>query len=83
MKTSKPRLRAQLPTKLEPDEMDRVQKLVLLFLRENEFIRNKKLRDISGIGYDQAIHFFGNMIAAGLLKKTGTGAATRYSLTQV
>lgn len=80
MKTLKRREQAQSQTKLGPAEMERVQKLVIAFLNENPPIRNQTLREISGIGYDQAIHFFREMLLRGVLQKEGVGAGTRYLL---
>jgi len=70
--------RRQFPTKLSPTELAMIQSKVMAFLAANPSVSNRSLRKLTGIGYDQAIHFFGEMLSRGILKRLGNGAATKY-----
>jgi hypothetical protein len=50
------------------------------YLKTNPFIRNRDLRHIAGIGYDQAITFFNQALAAKTLTREGISSGTRYRL---
>jgi hypothetical protein len=51
---------------------------VMKFLSHHESINNSGLRALCSISYDQAIYFFNEAIARGLLERQGRGGATRY-----
>jgi hypothetical protein len=63
---------------MNEESYGRIAKMVVAYLQSNAEITNRKLRQISGISYDQAIHFFGRMCEEGQLLRIGTTAATRY-----
>jgi hypothetical protein len=67
-------------TKLTKDELTEIAYVVKKYLSTNQFINNRTLRSLTGIGYDQAIHFFGVMVRERRLEKIGQGSGTRYSL---
>jgi len=69
-----------IPTRLSKEKIKSVKILVQHYLQNNEYITNSMLRKISGITYDQAIHFFGEMIKEDLLDRIGTTSSTRYIL---
>jgi hypothetical protein len=50
------------------------------FLLERKSIRNRDIRDISGISYDQAIHFFNRAVAERWVLRKGVGGGTSYVL---
>ena len=50
------------------------------YLKTNSSIRNRDIREVAGIGYDQAIHFFNRAIAEKRLTREGSGSGTRYVL---
>jgi hypothetical protein len=50
------------------------------YLKTNPFIRNRDLRHIAGIGYDQAIMFFNQALATKTLTREGISSGTRYRL---
>ena len=58
----------------------RCLKAVRNHLKENDSIRNRDLRMVTGIGYDQAITFFNRAITEKSLSRTGTLGGTRYVL---
>ncbi len=65
-------------TKLTSEEIGRVRGLVFEYIKSHGSIRNRELRAVSQISYDQAIHFFGEMVRRGGLKRIGTRSGTRY-----
>lgn len=65
-------------TKLTGDEMEDVSKAAMKYLTEHPSINNRTLRSLTGIGYDQAIHFFKFMLKGKRLRKIGEGSATKY-----
>jgi hypothetical protein len=65
---------------LTEEQLLQVQRRVVDFLAHNPFITNRKLRDISGLSYDQAIMFFNTMLARGTLKRTGVASSTKYEI---
>lgn len=67
-------------TKLTKDELKEIALVVNKYLSTNQFINNRTLRSLTGIGYDQAIHFFGKMVKEKRLEKIGQGSGTKYSL---
>jgi len=50
------------------------------YLKTNSGIRNRDIREVASIGYDQAIHFFNRAIAEKRLVREGSGSGTRYVL---
>jgi hypothetical protein len=50
------------------------------FLDNQESIRNSNLREIAGIGYDQAIRFFNRAVDEGRLERKGKSSGTHYTL---
>ena len=50
------------------------------FLKLHKSIRNRDIRDISGITYDQAIYFFNRAVAERWVVRKGVGGGTRYLL---
>ena len=67
-----------LPTRLTQEDINRIQRIVSEFLESHQFVTNRELRQQVDIGYDQAIHFFSEMLKRGILEKLGTSSATRY-----
>jgi predicted HTH transcriptional regulator len=70
----------QSRTTLLEAQTAQVEKAVRIYLRQHESITNRKLRELTGIGYDQAIFFFAEMVKANRLSRIGTGSATKYVL---
>jgi hypothetical protein len=50
------------------------------FLKTNPSIRNSKLREITGVEYDQAITFFNRAILEKSLVRKGHSSGTHYIL---
>ncbi len=67
-------------TKLTKTEYARVLKLVSRYLKARGCIRNRELRKLAGIGYDQAIHFFNTAISQKHLVREGSTSGCRYIL---
>ena len=65
-------------TTLTRDEIERVAKVVVKYLKEHPSVNNRTLRSLTGIGYDQAIYFFACMLKEKRLRKTGKGSGTKY-----
>jgi len=68
------------PTKLSDSQFEECMAIALHYLKSNAFIRNRDIRAVGSIGYDQAIHFFNRVIAEKLLTREGSGSGTRYVL---
>jgi hypothetical protein len=68
------------PTKLNDEQFARCWKVAGEFVAKNGSIRNKQLREVAGIGYDQAIGFFKRAVSEKLLVRLGSGSGTRYIL---
>jgi hypothetical protein len=62
-------------TGLSDSQFAECLKLALHFLETNPSIRNRDIRTLSGIGYDQAIHFIIALSRSGIW--LGKAAATR------
>jgi hypothetical protein len=56
--------------------------LLIRFLKQHESIRNRDIRDISGITYDQAIYFFNRAVAERWVDRKGVGGSTCYVLSK-
>ena len=67
-------------TKLSQETFDRCMSLTRAFLQENSSIRNRGLRKIAGIEYDQAIAFFNRAILEKKLTRMGESSGTHYVL---
>ena len=59
-----------LRTRLSEDTYRRCMDVALCFLKQNTSIRNRELREVTGIGYDQAVTFF-------MLRQPGTSKNTQ------
>ena len=68
------------PTRLSDSQFEECMGIAQNYLKSNPFIRNRDIRAISSIGYDQAIHFFNRAIAEKRLNREGKGSGTRYVL---
>lgn len=79
-----PRKKIQMPgnstTTLSQKEYERCLDQTVGFLKANPSIRNSKLREITGIEYDQAIFFFNKAIKDGVLVRKGHSGGTHYTL---
>jgi hypothetical protein len=67
-------------TKLSKAEYQRCLLVAERFLKTNTTIRNQQVRQETGIGYDQAIHFFNGAVADKRLVRQGAGSGTHYTL---
>lgn len=70
----------EYPTKLTNDQYERCWKVARAFLSKNNTLRNKQLREIAGVGYDQAIGFFNRAVIEKRLLRKGVGSGTHYVL---
>ena len=68
------------PTRLSDSHFEECMGIALRYLQTNPFIRNRDIRAVGSIGYDQAIHFFNRAIAEKRLTREGSGSGTRYVL---
>lgn len=68
------------PTKLTNEQYESCWKAAEKFLSKNKTIRNQQLREIAGVGYDQAIDFFKRAVTEKRLARKGVGSATNYVL---
>lgn len=68
------------PTKLTEEQFEICWKVANAFLSTNKTIRNQQLREIAGIGYDQAIGFFNRAITEKRLMRKGVSSGTHYVL---
>lgn len=68
------------PTKLSDSQFELCLRVALRYLQTNPRIRNRDIRKVAGIGYDQAIYFFNRAIAKRLLVREGAGSGTCYVL---
>jgi len=67
-------------TTLAADTLAKVRVAIFRYLRDHESITNRALRELTGIGYDQAIDAFRKLQKSGDLNKEGVASATRYVL---
>lgn len=67
-------------TKLSEATFTRCMDAALVFLKTNPSIRNSKLREITGIEYDQAITFFNRAILEKTMLRKGHSSGTHYIL---
>ena len=68
------------PTRLSDLQFEECMGIALHYLKSNPFIRNRDIRAVAAIGYDQAIHFFNRAITEKRLTREGSGSGTRYVL---
>jgi hypothetical protein len=68
------------PTTLTNEQFARCWNLAESFVKKNGTIRNKQMREVSGIGYDQAIGFFKRATSEKRLLRKGTASGTHYVL---
>ena len=67
-------------TRLSDSQFEECMGIALHYLKSNPFIRNRDIRTVASIGYDQAIRFFNRAIAEKRLTREGSGSGTRYVL---
>lgn len=67
-------------TRLSDTEFKKCMEIALKYLRSKSSIRNRDIRAIASIGYDQAIYFFNRAVAEKRLLREGSGSGTRYVL---
>jgi predicted HTH transcriptional regulator len=67
-------------TTLDDDTYVRCLKSVKARLKSAPAIRNRELRQLTGINYDQAIRFFARAAEEGILKRRGQASGTYYVL---
>jgi len=65
-------------TKLTDSQFEKCMGIALHYLKSNPFIRNRDIRAVGLIGYDQAIHFFNRAITEKRLTREGSGGGTQY-----
>jgi len=78
MSTTKPEI--ERPTTLTSEQYAHCWQLAEAFLERHGSIRNKQIREISGIGYDQASGFFRRAITEKRLIRRGVSSAIHYVL---
>jgi hypothetical protein len=67
-------------TKLSEKSYERCMAATIAFLNKKPSIRNRELREVVGIGYDQAITFFNRAILEKSLVREGKSSGTHYIL---
>jgi len=67
-------------TRLTEKQYEHCWKLVLTYLGKQGNIRNRQFREVTGLGYDQAINFFKRATTEKRLARLGTASATHYVL---
>ena len=73
-----PKLSTDSRTKLSEETYGRCLNAALAFLKTNTSIRNRELREVTGIEYDQAITFFNRAILEKTLLRKGHASGTHY-----
>lgn len=68
------------PTTLTNEQFESCWSIAKAFLSKNKTIRNRQLREIAGIGYDQAIDFFNRAVSERRLIRKGVSGGTHYVL---
>jgi predicted HTH transcriptional regulator len=64
----------------EDAEYRRCLAAAMEFVRIHEAIRNRDLRQIADVGYDQATRILSRAVKEGALQRVGSGSGTRYIL---
>jgi len=67
-------------TKLSEETFRRCMDATLVFLKQKDSIRNRELRKVTGIEYDQGITFFNRAILENSLIRQGRASGTHYIL---
>ena len=67
-------------TSLTDSQYKQYWRIIAAFLRKNPSIRNRQMREISDIGYDQAISFFNRATSEKRLVRKGKSGGTHYVL---
>lgn len=67
---------------LDDEQYARCLRIAVAFVREHGSIRNMQLREVAGIGYDQAIGFFNRAIGEKRLVRRGASSGTHYVLNE-
>jgi hypothetical protein len=67
-------------SKLSDSRFEQCMGIALHYLKSNPSIRNRIIREIASIRYDQAIYFFNRAIAEKRLTREGSGGGIRYVL---
>ena len=67
-------------TKLSEETFRRCMDATLGFLKQKDSIRNRELRKVTGIEYDQGITFFNRAILENSLIRQGRASGTHYIL---
>ena len=68
------------PTILNEEQYVACWKVALPFLKEHGSIRNKQLREVACVGYDQAIGFFNRAVNEKRIVRRGIGSGIHYLL---
>jgi hypothetical protein len=69
-------------TRITEKEFAEIVVSVRKFLKKESSITNRTLRVLTGLNYDQAISFFNIAVTRGVLRRSGRGSATHYTLLQ-
>ena len=67
-------------SRLSDRHFEECMALAVSYLKTNSSIRNREIREVASIGYDQASHFFNRAIAEKRLVREGSGSGTHYVL---
>ena len=67
-------------TRLSEPTYKRCMAAAIAFLKKRPSIRNRELRSVTGIDYDQAITFFNRAILEKRLVRNGKCSGTHYTL---
>ena len=65
-------------TRLSEGAYSRCLKIAIGYIAESGSIRNREIRELSGINYDQAIYFFNRATAEGHFDRKGKSSGTHY-----
>jgi predicted S18 family serine protease len=75
-----PRSEGLIVAKLEEAKIEELWIFVKEHLANEDFITNRRIRQKTGISYDEAISFFNRMIDVNRLVRLGKGVNTHYVL---
>lgn len=64
--------------RLSEEAYARCLQIAIGYVAEFGSIRNREIREVAGISYDQAIHFFNRAIAEKHLERKGKASGTHY-----
>lgn len=71
-----------MPTPTKVEISDAMKDRVYKFIKKTGSINNRQCRELLGISYDQAIHFFNQMVENNELKREGKASATKYVISK-